>query len=156
MDIHKEIDTRGLNCPAHTQGQEGLADMESGQLLRVVATDSGSVRDFQALPGRRATSWWSSRPWAQSSSTCCAGAEGRSRGCFGSRHRGRDCSHFHAQVEPAVSWAASALHQQRLHHDHHADHQVHADPAAYAGQGQPPALQSDAVTACSSLSSRAK
>lgn len=31
------------------KAKKALADMESGQLLRVVATDSGSVRDFQAF-----------------------------------------------------------------------------------------------------------
>ena len=50
MDIHKEIDTRGLNCPLPIlKPKKALPDMESGQLLRVVATDSGSVRDFQAF-----------------------------------------------------------------------------------------------------------
>ena len=50
MDIHKEIDTRGLKCPLPLlKAKKALADMESGQLLRVVATDSGSVRDFQAF-----------------------------------------------------------------------------------------------------------
>jgi len=50
MDIHKEIDTRGLNCPLPIlKAKKALANMESGQLLRVVATDSGSVRDFQAF-----------------------------------------------------------------------------------------------------------
>ena len=50
MDIHKEIDTRGLNCPLPIlKAKKALADMESGQVLKVVATDSGSVRDFQAF-----------------------------------------------------------------------------------------------------------
>ena len=50
MNIDKEIDTRGLNCPLPIlKAKKALADMESGQLLRVVATDSGSVRDFQAF-----------------------------------------------------------------------------------------------------------
>ncbi|WP_367065226.1 sulfurtransferase TusA family protein [Oryzisolibacter sp. LB2S] len=50
MDIHKEIDTRGLNCPLPIlKAKKALADMESGQLLKVVATDSGSMRDFQAF-----------------------------------------------------------------------------------------------------------
>ncbi len=50
MDIHKEIDTRGLNCPLPIlKAKKALADMASGQLLRVVATDSGSMRDFQAF-----------------------------------------------------------------------------------------------------------
>ena len=50
MDIAKEVDARGLNCPLPIlKAKKALADMESGQLLRVVATDSGSVRDFQAF-----------------------------------------------------------------------------------------------------------
>ena len=50
MNIHKEIDTRGLNCPLPIlKAKKALADMTSGQLLKVVATDSGSLRDFQAF-----------------------------------------------------------------------------------------------------------
>ncbi|MGP1681860.1 MAG: sulfurtransferase TusA family protein [Giesbergeria sp.] len=50
MVIDKEIDTRGLNCPLPIlKAKKALADMESGQVLKVVATDSGSVRDFQAF-----------------------------------------------------------------------------------------------------------
>ena len=50
MDIHKEIDTRGLNCPLPIlKAKKALADMHSGQTLKVVATDAGSVRDFQAF-----------------------------------------------------------------------------------------------------------
>ncbi|MDD0812019.1 sulfurtransferase TusA family protein [Curvibacter sp. RS43] len=50
MDIQKEIDTRGLNCPLPIlKAKKALTDMMSGQLLRVVATDPGSLRDFQAF-----------------------------------------------------------------------------------------------------------
>ena len=50
MDIHKEVDTRGLNCPLPIlKAKKALSDMASGQLLKVVATDSGSLRDFQAF-----------------------------------------------------------------------------------------------------------
>ena len=50
MQIHKEIDTRGLNCPLPIlKAKKALAEMTSGQTLRVVATDSGSVRDFAAF-----------------------------------------------------------------------------------------------------------
>lgn len=50
MDIHKEIDTRGLNCPLPIlKAKKALSDMASGELLKVVATDSGSLRDFQAF-----------------------------------------------------------------------------------------------------------
>ena len=50
MDIHKDIDTRGLNCPLPIlKAKKALADMDSGELLKVLATDSGSLRDFQAF-----------------------------------------------------------------------------------------------------------
>ena len=50
MHIHKEIDTRGLNCPLPIlKAKKALSDMLSGQLLKVVATDPGSSRDFQAF-----------------------------------------------------------------------------------------------------------
>lgn len=50
MDIHKEIDTRGLNCPLPIlKAKKALAEMASGQLLKVVATDTGSLKDFQAF-----------------------------------------------------------------------------------------------------------
>lgn len=50
MQIDKEVDTRGLNCPLPIlKAKKALAEMHSGQLLKVVATDAGSVRDFQAF-----------------------------------------------------------------------------------------------------------
>ena len=50
METNKEIDTRGLNCPLPIlKAKKALADMASGQLLKVQATDSGSLRDFQAF-----------------------------------------------------------------------------------------------------------
>ncbi|MCG3783570.1 sulfurtransferase TusA family protein [Delftia acidovorans] len=50
MEIHKEIDTRGLNCPLPIlKAKKALAELDSGQLLKVVATDTGSLRDFQAF-----------------------------------------------------------------------------------------------------------
>ncbi len=50
MKIDKELDTRGLNCPLPIlKAKKALADMVSGQVLRIVATDGGSVRDFQAF-----------------------------------------------------------------------------------------------------------
>jgi len=50
MNIDKEIDTRGLNCPLPIlKAKKSLNEMQSGQLLRVVSTDPGSVRDFQAF-----------------------------------------------------------------------------------------------------------
>ncbi|WP_145649828.1 sulfurtransferase TusA family protein [Pseudoduganella lurida] len=50
MEFHKEIDARGLNCPLPIlKAKKALAELESGQVLRIVATDPGSVRDFQAF-----------------------------------------------------------------------------------------------------------
>ncbi len=50
MKFDKEIDTRGLNCPLPIlKAKKALADMHTGELLKVVATDAGSVRDFQAF-----------------------------------------------------------------------------------------------------------
>lgn len=50
MEVNKEIDTRGLNCPLPIlKAKKALADMQSGQLLRVISTDGGSLRDFQAF-----------------------------------------------------------------------------------------------------------
>ena len=50
MDIAKEVDARGLNCPLPIlKAKKALADMDSGELLKVLATDSGSLRDFQAF-----------------------------------------------------------------------------------------------------------
>jgi len=46
----KEIDTRGLNCPLPIlRAKKALAEMTSGQVLKIIATDPGSVRDFQAF-----------------------------------------------------------------------------------------------------------
>jgi TusA-related sulfurtransferase len=50
MDANKEIDTRGLNCPLPIlKAKKALAELRSGEVLKVVATDPGSVRDFQAF-----------------------------------------------------------------------------------------------------------
>ena len=50
MHSDTEIDTRGLNCPLPIlKAKKALASMESGQVLKVVSTDPGSLRDFQAF-----------------------------------------------------------------------------------------------------------
>ena len=50
MQIDKEVDARGLNCPLPIlKAKKALSEMLSGQTLRVVATDAGSMRDFQAF-----------------------------------------------------------------------------------------------------------
>ena len=46
----KDLDVRGLNCPLPIlRAKKALADLASGQVLRVLATDPGSVKDFQAF-----------------------------------------------------------------------------------------------------------
>lgn len=46
----KELDARGLNCPLPIlRTKKMLNDMNGGQTLRVVATDPGAVKDFQAF-----------------------------------------------------------------------------------------------------------
>ncbi|MBT9466227.1 sulfurtransferase TusA family protein [Hydrogenophaga sp.] len=50
MHADKELDARGLNCPLPIlKAKKALADMHSGQTLKVISTDAGSVRDFQAF-----------------------------------------------------------------------------------------------------------
>ena len=50
MDFDKEVDARGLNCPLPIlRAKKGLAEMKAGEVLRVVATDPGSVKDFAAF-----------------------------------------------------------------------------------------------------------
>jgi TusA-related sulfurtransferase len=46
----KELDTRGLNCPLPIlKAKKALTEMASGDVLRILSTDPGSVRDFQAF-----------------------------------------------------------------------------------------------------------
>ena len=50
MQFDKDLDARGLNCPLPIlRAKKALTDMSSGQILRIVATDPGSVKDFQAF-----------------------------------------------------------------------------------------------------------
>ncbi len=50
MNAQKELDTRGLNCPLPIlKAKKALAEMRSGEVLKVLATDPGSMRDFQAF-----------------------------------------------------------------------------------------------------------
>jgi tRNA 2-thiouridine synthesizing protein A len=50
MQFDKELDARGLNCPLPIlRTKKALTDMISGQVLKVLATDPGSVKDFQAF-----------------------------------------------------------------------------------------------------------
>ena len=50
MIAQKELDARGLNCPLPIlKAKKALTEMLPGEVLKVVATDPGSVRDFQAF-----------------------------------------------------------------------------------------------------------
>jgi tRNA 2-thiouridine synthesizing protein A len=50
MQYDRELDVKGLNCPLPIlRTKKALAEMQSGQILRVMATDPGSVKDFQAF-----------------------------------------------------------------------------------------------------------
>ena len=50
MQHDKEIDTRGLNCPLPIlRTKKALADVRSGQVLKIVSTDPGSVKDFETF-----------------------------------------------------------------------------------------------------------
>lgn len=50
MSFDKELDTRGMNCPLPIlKTKKALADMTTGQILKIVSTDAGSVKDMQAF-----------------------------------------------------------------------------------------------------------
>lgn len=50
MEFDKEVDARGLNCPLPIlRAKKALSEIQSGQTLRVLATDPGSVKDFEAF-----------------------------------------------------------------------------------------------------------
>ncbi|MEO7403017.1 MAG: sulfurtransferase TusA family protein [Burkholderiales bacterium] len=50
MDFDKELDARGLNCPLPIlRAKKALTAMDTGQILRILATDPGSAKDFQAF-----------------------------------------------------------------------------------------------------------
>ena len=50
MNFDKDLDARGLNCPLPIlRAKKALGELQSGQVLRIVSTDPGSVKDFQAF-----------------------------------------------------------------------------------------------------------
>jgi len=50
LEFDKEVDASGLNCPLPIlRAKKALSDMEKGEVLKVISTDPGSVRDFQAF-----------------------------------------------------------------------------------------------------------
>ncbi|NIV77119.1 MAG: hypothetical protein GWN37_20500 [Gammaproteobacteria bacterium] len=49
-EYDEELDARGLNCPLPIlKARKALKDMAGGQVLRIMATDPGSVKDFAAF-----------------------------------------------------------------------------------------------------------
>jgi tRNA 2-thiouridine synthesizing protein A len=49
-EYDREVDARGLACPLPIlRAKKALADMQSGEILKIVCTDRGSIRDFQAF-----------------------------------------------------------------------------------------------------------
>ncbi|MDD2885370.1 MAG: sulfurtransferase TusA family protein [Dechloromonas sp.] len=50
MEFDRDLDVKGLNCPLPIlRTKKALAEMDSGQILRVLATDPGSLKDFPAF-----------------------------------------------------------------------------------------------------------
>ncbi len=50
MNIDKQVDASGLNCPLPIlKTKKALAEMQSGEVLRVIATDSSAMSDFHAF-----------------------------------------------------------------------------------------------------------
>ena len=49
-EVDQELDARGLNCPLPIlRAKKALKDLYAGQVLRILATDAGSVKDFEAF-----------------------------------------------------------------------------------------------------------
>lgn len=50
MDFDRDLDVKGLTCPLPIlRTKKALADMASGEVLRILATDTGSLKDFPAF-----------------------------------------------------------------------------------------------------------
>lgn len=50
MESHQQLDARGLNCPLPIlRTKKALGTLVSGQVLKVISTDPGSVKDMQAF-----------------------------------------------------------------------------------------------------------
>jgi tRNA 2-thiouridine synthesizing protein A len=49
-DFDQELDASGLNCPLPIlRAKKALAGMDAGQVLHIIATDPGAVKDFEAF-----------------------------------------------------------------------------------------------------------
>jgi len=50
VDFDQELDASGLNCPLPIlRAKKSLSGLENGQVLHIIATDPGSVKDFEAF-----------------------------------------------------------------------------------------------------------
>lgn len=50
MNVNKELDARGLNCPLPIlRAKKALTEIGAGDVLKINATDPGAVKDFQAF-----------------------------------------------------------------------------------------------------------
>jgi len=50
LNVDLEVDARGLNCPLPIlRARNGINSLDKGQVMRVVATDPGSVKDLEAF-----------------------------------------------------------------------------------------------------------
>jgi tRNA 2-thiouridine synthesizing protein A len=63
MDYNKELDARGLNCPLPIlKTKKALGELASGQVLKVVSTDAGSVKDMEAFAKQTGNELLASEP----------------------------------------------------------------------------------------------
>ena len=50
MQFDRELDVQGLKCPLPIlRTKKSLSEMGTGEVLRVLATDPGAAKDFQAF-----------------------------------------------------------------------------------------------------------
>jgi len=50
MDFNTKLDARGLSCPLPIlRTRKAIKGMESGDVLKIIATDAGAVKDFQSF-----------------------------------------------------------------------------------------------------------
>ena len=50
LNVDLEVDARGLNCPLPIlRAKKGINALNSGQILKIIATDPGSVKDLEAF-----------------------------------------------------------------------------------------------------------
>ena len=49
-DFDKELDTSGLNCPLPIiKAKKEINGMDAGQILHIISTDPGAVKDFESF-----------------------------------------------------------------------------------------------------------